>query len=360
MAAAPTCAVATTSTVKLFDKNLNNNLRFRFCNIVSVLNKKTALRVFSAGSDIVGFVETRDCDEYPDGHFGDLRQYNVFRRPRNTHGGGVALLTRRSLKAHRRADLESSDLEMLMVEVVSANLYVCVFYGPPVTVSSTVPALIEHFRNFDQAVISRCVIMGDFNTPKVDWDSKTSVVAHGSSLLQACKEFGWKQLVNFPTRKENILDLIFVPVSFPCLSVVSVPPPVTSCDHLGLELVTNVRRSRPRLLKKQRWIFSSANNRVFQLSLLETDWYSLLRDKDPSLQAEAIEEVIITKAKLQHRLIQYKLRYSSPVLPPVIRRTIKKRDALFARFRKCRPSTHKDLLHGRWKSASRLVDHHVR
>ena len=145
--------------------------------------------------------------------------------------------------------------------------------------------------------------MGDFNTPKVDWDSKTSAVAHGILLLQAYKEFGLKQLVNFPTRKENILDLIFVPVSFPCLSVVPVSPPITSCDHFGLELVTNVCRSRPRLLKKRRWIFSPANNQAFQLSLLETNWYSLLRDEDPSSQAEVIGEVIVTKATFHHRLI---------------------------------------------------------
>ena len=162
------------------------------------------------------------------------------------------MLTRRSLKGHRRADLESSDLEMLVVEVVSSNLFVCVFYGPPVSVTSSVPALIEHLQNFPQAVISRCIIMGDFNTPKVDCDSETSTVTHGSILLQACKEFCWKQIVNFPTRKENTLDLIFVPITFPCFSVLAVSPPVTSCDHYGLELLASVRRTRPRLLKKQR------------------------------------------------------------------------------------------------------------
>ena len=33
---------------------------------------------------------------------------------------------------------------------------------------------------------------------------------------------------------------------------------------------------------------------------------------------------------------------------------------MFARYRKCRPGSHKDFLHARWKSASRLVDRHVR
>ena len=70
--------------------------------------------------------------------------------------------------------------------------------------------------------------------------------------------------------------------------------------------------------------------------------------------------MILRMAKLHHRLIQHKLRYGSPVLPPFLRRTIKTRDALFTRYQKCRPSSHKDVLHGRWKSASRLTDCYFR
>ena len=55
---------------------------------------------------------------------------------------------------------------------------------------------------------------GDFNLPDIDWDSE-SIHSHrypfavNDLMLNMSVECGFTQVVNFPTREKNILDLFF-------------------------------------------------------------------------------------------------------------------------------------------------------
>jgi hypothetical protein len=72
--------------------------------------------------------------------------------------------------------------------------------------------------------------------PEVDW--KTGSFPNKSGYSPLCDfllEQGLFQLVDFPTRENNILDLIFV--NNPCfVSNVNICPPLGSSDHNGVEL----------------------------------------------------------------------------------------------------------------------------
>ena len=83
---------------------------------MSFSNKSSAFQLFCSFSDVTGLVETKDCEDFPDNKFADLRSFNVFRKPRNCHGGGVAIIGRRNLKMFRRTDLESENSKLLLVE----------------------------------------------------------------------------------------------------------------------------------------------------------------------------------------------------------------------------------------------------
>ena len=191
--------------------NVSNFLLFRLCNIVSISNKHSAVKIFTFAADVTALVETKDCDSYPDNYFANLTSFNVFRRPRNSNGGGVALVVRKCLKAFRRIELEPPQLEVLVVDLTSANLLVLVFYGPPSSIQYTIPELIDHVRTFTHDDLQRLVLLGDFNCPNVDWQDRSSSSHEGCVLVNACREFNLKQIVNFPTRVNNILDLVFMP-----------------------------------------------------------------------------------------------------------------------------------------------------
>ena len=111
--------------------NVSNFVLFQLCNIISISNKHGAVKIFTSAADVTALMKTKNCDSYPDNYFANLTSFNVFRRPKNSNGGGVALVVRECPKALRRIELEPPQLEVLVVDLTSANLFVLVFYGPP-------------------------------------------------------------------------------------------------------------------------------------------------------------------------------------------------------------------------------------
>ena len=231
---------------------MSQSISFRFSNVVSVFNKSAAVKLFCSSVDVTGLVETRDCPEYVDNLFADLRSHNVFRKPRDRHGGGVALVAKKSLRGYRRTDLEPPDLEMLFVDLNTANIMICVFYSPPSSVRTNTARFIDHIRSLSHDVIRRLIIIGDFNVPDVDWIPRTASSVHGNALLHATREFLFKQLVTFPTRLTNTLDLAFVPVSMPVDQIRSISAPAEKCDHLAIEFRALIKRRNTRLVPRQR------------------------------------------------------------------------------------------------------------
>ena len=230
MAIAPKPAVVTSSS-----GDVSHFINFRFSNIVSIFNKSAAVKLFCSKVDVTGLVETRDCPDYVDNLFANLTSFNVFRKPRDQHGGGVAAVVRKSLKGFRRADLELPDIEMLMIDLTSANLIICVFYSPPVSVRVNTVRFVEHIRTLPHDIIRRLVVMGDFNMPDVDWTSRTARTVYGHTMLDACREFSLKQIVNFPTRLNNTLDLALLPATMPYDRLEAISAPAEKCDHLAFE-----------------------------------------------------------------------------------------------------------------------------
>jgi len=65
--------------------------------------------------------------------------------------------------------------------------------------------LIEHCEG-GQAHL----IVGDFNLPYINWNNGISIGHQlNKQFVEYFTDFGYSQLVNFPTRSGNILDLIF-------------------------------------------------------------------------------------------------------------------------------------------------------
>ena len=228
-------------------------LSFRFSNIVSIFNESPSVKVVCSSVDITGLVETRDCPDYTDNIFADLRSFNVFRRARDRHGGGVALVVSRTLRGYRRPDLEHRDLEMLMVDISVSNIIVCVFYSPPVSVRVNTVTFVEHIRSLSHDIIQRLIVLGDFNVPDVDWESRGARSLHDHALLEATREFTFKQIINFPTRLNNILDLVFLPVAMPYDSLEGISAPAAKCDHTALQFRGLIPKRNARLTSRLRW-----------------------------------------------------------------------------------------------------------
>ena len=95
-------------------------------------------------------------------------------------------------------------------------------------------------------------IAGDFNLPDIDWKSMsvaTSIYPTrlNKFLLDTIQELDLEQVVNFPTRQDNILDLVLT--SHPSLVNRCKPLPGIS-DHDIVLIDANVRATRTRTPKR--------------------------------------------------------------------------------------------------------------
>jgi hypothetical protein len=81
--------------------------------------------------------------------------------------------------------------------------------------------------------ISRKIVMGDFNLPKVDWlANKWSDDSKEGALRLLAAEHGLSQIARQPTRQAAILDLVFASPSL-CDISVTIVPPLANSDHDG-------------------------------------------------------------------------------------------------------------------------------
>ncbi|CAB4010406.1 Hypothetical predicted protein [Paramuricea clavata] len=104
--------------------------------------------------------------------------YDIFRNDRGSRGGGVLLAIKISSFKSVREIQHGHDLEISMAEITTtsnASLLICSCYRPP----NSDHSWLDKFNNFMSDVCSQhsnIVLAGDFNMPRISWDSpeKTS------------------------------------------------------------------------------------------------------------------------------------------------------------------------------------------
>lgn len=94
----------------------------------------------------------------------EVTGYKMFNKPRNRHGGGVAIYIRNDLKYKRRIDLELANIECIWLEVVlhKTKLLLCSLYRPPSMGN-------DYYNNMLDCIEKACfedklvVLIGDLN-----------------------------------------------------------------------------------------------------------------------------------------------------------------------------------------------------
>ncbi|XP_055328906.1 uncharacterized protein LOC129581717, partial [Paramacrobiotus metropolitanus] len=335
-------------------------VKFKLCNVNGILSKSASVKQFCSGSDIVGFTETWDRSEYPDSLFADLRSFNVFRRPRSTDPhGGVCFVVRNNLDAVRRTDLENNDLELLFIEITKINILAAAFYSAPSRVSLDLPVLIEHLRNIPHANFSKLLLVGDFNLPDVDWTKKCASSKQSREFLRCLKEFNLKQIIDCPTRKNNILDLCIIPSVWSASVPESISPPSTTNDHNGVFIEFPRQKRKETKVLKKRWVITDEASLQFRNSLYEIDWNALLQNRGPDEQAVLIENAVLEAAKLFFQLKEVRCRMAEFEYPENLRNVIRSRNAAFDRFKREMNILRKERLRQEWLKKSRLAERQV-
>ena len=102
-------------------------------NVRSIRNKIDSLNAIVSDFDIACFTETHldhkisDNDILLDGFD------TIFRKDRNSYGGGVIIYTSNNIRSRRRIDLEPGNTECIWIEIdnLTSRLLLCCVYRPP-------------------------------------------------------------------------------------------------------------------------------------------------------------------------------------------------------------------------------------
>lgn len=120
------------------------------------------------------------------------------------------------------------------------------------------------------------ILFGDFNLPDISWSDFTAKVNISREFLTLCFKLGAVQCVDFPTRGDNILDLVLCSDKF-LLNPIYCEPPFSTSDHASILChLTNQCNSVPCADAKP--CFRKADYAVINAFLATIDWNIVFAD----------------------------------------------------------------------------------
>ena len=167
-----------------------------YLNINSLRYKITDLRYIlkQTGIEIVAVSETKLSEEFPDSQFFiDGYTFPAYRRDRYKHGGGLINFTKKDLITKRKKEFESTDLEIICLELTVSKRKWIIFsvYRPPGSGN-----LANFFSELNKCVdmatrkYENIVIMGDINI-----DTDNDKAAGLNKMSEFCDNFDLDNLI---------------------------------------------------------------------------------------------------------------------------------------------------------------------
>ena len=174
----------------------------------------------------------------------------------------------------RRPDIETL-AEIVVCELrpsCKKKILMAVFYPPP---SSDYLHLKEFTKFLDQASkakFDQLLIVGDFNLPNVDWATLTASIDCQMYTLftKAIKDHFLWQVIDFPTRNDNFLDLLLTNIPDKISNIKGFQD-ILNSDHQLIEFSMDLRIKRQPHIKRRLYNFKKAdwNGLKYSLSLIK-------------------------------------------------------------------------------------------
>ena len=217
-------------------KNTRNQLKFFYFNAQSLLNKLISLHTIleSLTYDIICITETWLNKRVLDALILHNFPYSLVRSDRNSkRGGGSCIIISNLVDFKIISTLNIFDADLVCVDlfepIASKIFRIINIYCPPDFRNSTnYSTLIDYVVELI-SVDFHVVIVGDFNVPKIAWATSLIDCTFPSySIERAILDFTFShqltQHINFPTRKNSVLDLLFTNDKTTPHSITSLPP----------------------------------------------------------------------------------------------------------------------------------------
>ena len=208
--------------------------------------------------------------------------YSVIRKDRNRHGGGVIILIDTNIGATEITNIIVNIENTWCSFNVGDDSYLLGAINRPPNNDET------YFSNVTETISKACLtypshnilIVGDFNLPQINWVTVT--LLHNDKLtvefLNCVLSNNLEQLVVFPTREKNVLDLILCK-NFEYWSQTFPEAQLVPCDHECIKLVVDVKitniKSDNTINKPSSFNFKLANYDHINSFLANINWFLL-------------------------------------------------------------------------------------
>ena len=200
-------------------------------------------------------------------------KYQVFRQDRpHNNGGGILFAVKIDIPCKLVKQLTVSGCECLFIDVqqsCSEFVRYCLVYRPPNTNLKDSIELYDVIFSYlkDKKLY---VLLGDFNLPDISWNDFTATTGESREFLTLCFKIGAEQLVDFPTRLGNQLDLVLCP-NRGAVKSIQHEAPFCEGDHVSIlcEMYNHLRVENNAVLKP---CFKKPDYGVINAFLSAVDW----------------------------------------------------------------------------------------
>ena len=216
--------------------------------------------------DIIGVTETW-LDNNVDDELINLPNYQVFRRDRDRHGGGVAIYVSHSIPVKHLHDFNIRDIEIVCVELKLAKkrIVIACIYRPPGN-RTDANTLIEHFQFVINMMIDKdpesIIILGDFNDRCLNWHDSHSQSELGTKLRDCVSGNLLFQIIEEPTHyapnSNSLLDLIITDSPGYILDS-GVGVPIGDPYHCYVFCRLSIKYNTDKKYERTFWKYSEAN-----------------------------------------------------------------------------------------------------
>ena len=341
-----------------------SGLKFSSININSIRGKKLELLAFIDfhQSKILAIQETKiDNSILTSELFPESFPYSVYRKDRTLNGGGVMLLVHKDIPHMPLTELDN-DSESVWVKlfVNKKTHFVASWYRPPVDghlpVSDNGNDLLNSLEKFDNLFREQLDkikninkgnkpplihVLGDFNFRDIVWPDRLSKsgssMSHteGQILIDIMNDHGLEQLVNFPTRERNTLDLILTSLPGQFADIHS-PDKLSDHDIVSGTLkiaIPPIKKPRRKVYRYQKGYYESM--RAETLKFAKERYFNGYSDTRSVQENFNLITSFIQESVDKHIPSKTSRSVSSvPWITPEIRRKIRRKNATHAKAKK--------------------------
>lgn len=231
--------------------------------------------------ELICLNETWLSKNTPDSLLVPDQNYTVFRADRPKNSGGSAILTSSALLVTRISVPSIPSVDLVCVDIhAKSQIRLINCYVKPGIQTAHMDEFIPVLANLISVPYMK-ILVGDFNLPNIFW-TQNKVLDKGSLAEKRFFDFicinDFSQLVNHPTRNQNILDLVMTDRP-DLISDLLIGPPFVTSDHCMVSFKLEIEY-KPQIFENQKRSYDQSNFMEFNLNLSQIDWIQVFREVD--------------------------------------------------------------------------------